>query len=52
MLQEDRGAGGGAMQGIVCIAGTNRPDNDASRALAIVVDEFQHHQEVCEACMV
>ena len=30
------------MQGIVCIAGTNRPDNYTARALGIVVDELRH----------
>ena len=29
------------MQGIVCISGTNRPDNYTSRALGIVVDAFR-----------
>jgi chromate reductase, NAD(P)H dehydrogenase (quinone) len=31
------------MQGIVCIAGTNRPDNYTARALGIVVEELRHH---------
>jgi chromate reductase len=30
------------MQGIVCIAGTNRPDNYTARALRIVVEELRH----------
>src|SRR2546426_4945676 len=30
------------MQGIVCISGTNRPDNYTSRALQIVIDELRH----------
>ena len=30
------------MQGIVCISGTNRPDNDTSRALGIVVEALRH----------
>src|SRR6266699_28256 len=29
------------MQGIVCISGTNRPDNYTSRALGIVIDELR-----------
>ncbi len=29
------------MQGIVCIAGTNRPENYTVRALGIVVDAFR-----------
>jgi NAD(P)H-dependent FMN reductase len=32
------------MQGIVCIAGTNRPDNYTARALGIVVQELRHRQ--------
>src|SRR3989442_5359157 len=30
------------LQGIVCISGTNRPDNYTARALGIVVDELRH----------
>jgi chromate reductase len=30
------------MQGIVCISGTNRPDNYTWRALQIVIDELRH----------
>jgi chromate reductase, NAD(P)H dehydrogenase (quinone) len=30
------------MQGIVCISGTNRPDNYTSRALQIVIDELRN----------
>jgi chromate reductase len=30
------------LHGIVCISGTNRPDNYTARALAIVVDELRH----------
>jgi len=30
------------MQGIVCISGTNRPDNYTARALGIVVEAFRH----------
>jgi chromate reductase len=30
------------MEGIVCISGTNRPDNYTARALGIVVDAFRH----------
>jgi len=29
------------MEGIVCIAGTNRPDNYTARALGIVVEAFR-----------
>ena len=32
------------MQGIVCISGTNRPDNYTARALAIVVDALRQSQ--------
>ena len=32
------------LQGIVCISGTNRPDNYTARALGIVVDELRHSQ--------
>ena len=32
------------MQGIVCIAGTNRPDNYTARALGIVVEELRHRR--------
>src|SRR5262249_29341035 len=30
------------MQGIVCISGTNRPDNYTAQALGIVVEAFRH----------
>src|SRR5262249_38274028 len=30
------------MQGIVCISGTNRPDNHTSRALQIVIDKLRN----------
>ena len=30
------------MEGIVCISGTNRPDNYTLRALRVVVEAFQH----------
>src|SRR5215510_10216822 len=30
------------LQGIVCISGTNRPDNYTAHALGIVVDELRH----------
>jgi len=32
------------LQGIVCISGTNRPDNYTARALGIVVDALRHRQ--------
>ena len=30
------------MEGIVCISGTNRPDNETAHALGIVVEAFRH----------
>jgi chromate reductase, NAD(P)H dehydrogenase (quinone) len=32
------------LQGIVCISGTNRPDNYTARALGIVVEELRHRR--------
>jgi len=32
------------LQGIVCLSGTNRPDNYTARALGIVVDALRHRQ--------